>query len=66
MKTENGCSCRSCFDKTTFDTCRLGYLYEGDIDAAVLLTKNVFKCTTKAFAIGVKMRGRRIEYALKP
>jgi hypothetical protein len=44
----------------------MGYLYEGDIDAAALLTKNVFKCTTKAFAIGVKMRGRGIEYALKP
>jgi hypothetical protein len=50
----------------TFDKCRQGYLYEGDMYAAEIITKNVFRCTTTAFEIGVKMRGRRIEYALKP
>jgi hypothetical protein len=52
--------------KPNFAEVKKGFVFIDDLIAAKYLTQNSFKCSTQAFALGLRMKGRGIDYAIKP
>jgi hypothetical protein len=58
--------CGTVFVKPTLATIEEGLLFAGDILAARQLIKNTFRVAMQAFALGLKMKARGADFALKP